>query len=146
MIAIDTNVLLRHVLQDDEVQSPLASRLIETHARVLLTDVVLVECIWTLSGKKYQASRKDIAALVTALLSDPAILFESPRAVWAALDDFQASHSGKDENGRRLKLPDFADALVVHKARETARRQKEVLSAVYSFDKGVLRLTGARSP
>lgn len=57
MIAIDTNVLLRHVLQDDDEQSPKASQLFDLHERVLVTDVVLVECIWTLSGKKYQASR-----------------------------------------------------------------------------------------
>lgn len=43
MIAVDTNVLLRHVLQDDEQQSPLATRLIEQHGKVLVTDVVLIE-------------------------------------------------------------------------------------------------------
>lgn len=146
MIAIDTNVLLRHELQDDVIQSPQASRLIEQHERVLLTDVVLVECIWTLTGKKYQASREDIITLVTALLREPVVVFESPQAVWAALNDFQADYADKDENGKNWKLPDFADALIIHKARQIGKQQGETLAAVYSFDRGALRIAGTQHP
>lgn len=81
MIAIDTNVLLRHILQDDAGQSPKSSQLIETNERVLITDVVLIETIWTLLGKKYQASREDITKLVNDLLNERSIQFENPQAI-----------------------------------------------------------------
>lgn len=146
MIAIDTNVLLRHVLQDDEVQSPLASQLIEQHDKILITDVVLVECIWTLTGKKYQASRADIVTLVTDLLREPNVVFENPQAVWGALNDFQAEYAPYDETGKKWKLPDFADALIIHKAKQTAKQWSASLQCVYSFDEGALRILGTRSP
>ncbi|QQZ29555.1 type II toxin-antitoxin system VapC family toxin [Thiothrix subterranea] len=145
MIAVDTNVLLRHLLQDDAVQSPKASELIEQHERVLVTDVVLVECIWTLSGKKYQASREDIVTLVTDLVREPAIVFENPQAIWAALNDFQAEYPAYDADGRKWKLPDFADALIIHKAKQTAKQWREMLDGVYSFDVGALRIAGTRT-
>ena len=131
MIAIDTNVLLRHVLQDDATQSPQATRLIEQHERVLVTDVVLVETIWTLNGKKYQASREDVIKLVSDLLSEPAMVFENPQAIWAALNDFQADYPTHDADGQRLKLPDFADALIIHKAKQTAKQWGETLHGVH---------------
>lgn len=146
MIAIDTNVLLRHVLQDDDEQSPKASQLFDLHERVLVTDVVLVECIWTLSGKKYQASRDDVIKLVGDLLGEPALVFENPQAVWAALNDFQADYPTHDAEGKRWKLPDFADALIIHKAKQTAKHWNETLQAVYSFDSGALRINGTRQP
>ena len=45
MITIDTNVLLRYLLDDDKLQSKLASKLILGDEPVLITDVVLVESI-----------------------------------------------------------------------------------------------------
>jgi len=54
MIAIDTNVLLRYLLQDDEKQSELARQVILGSDEALITGVVLVETIWTLKGKKYR--------------------------------------------------------------------------------------------
>jgi len=53
VIAIDTNVLLRYLLQDDQRQSAKASGLINGEEDVLVTDVVLAETLWndeTLSG------------------------------------------------------------------------------------------------
>lgn len=146
MIAIDTNVLLRHILQDDEVQSPQASELLMSHERVLVTDIVLVESIWTLGGKKYRASRNDIIKLVSDLLGEPNIIFENPQAIWVALNDFRAEYSKTAEDGRKLKLPDFPDVLIINKARQTAKQWGESLEAVYSFDTGALRVAGVKLP
>ena len=146
MIAVDTNVLLRHVLQDDPIQSQKATELIEKHTRVLITDVVLIESVWTLTGKKYQASREDIIKLVSDLLSEPSIIFENPQAVWSALNDFQTDYPGYDEAGSKWKLPDFADALIISKAKQIAKLEGEKLEGVFSFDKGALRIAGAREP
>lgn len=146
MIAIDTNVLLRHVLQDDELQSPQASQLLTANERVLVTDVVLVETIWTLSGKKYQASRDDIVKLINDLLGEPNIIFENPQAIWVALNDFRAEYESSTSDGRKLKLPDFPDVLIINKAKQTAKQWGESLEAVYSFDTGALRVAGVKQP
>lgn len=146
MIAIDTNVLLRHILQDDVKQSPQASYLLMQHDRVLVTDIVLVETIWTLSGKKYQANRDDIIKLINDLLSEPNIVFENPQEIWVALNDFRADYPLKDASGRKWKLPDFPDVLIINKAKQTARQWGENLDAVYSFDTGALRVSGTQCP
>ena len=146
MIAIDTNVLLRHVLQDDPKQSPKALQLIEDNDQVLITDVVLVETIWTLLGRKYQASRDDIIKLVSDLLSERSIKFENPQAIWAALSDFQEEQPQYGEDGRKLKLPGFADTLIINKARLTAKQAGAALTGIYTFDSGALRIAGTFQP
>jgi predicted nucleic-acid-binding protein len=146
MIAIDTNVLLRHILQDDGLQSAKATELLMSHERVLVTDIVLVESIWTLSGKKYRASRDDIIKLINDLLGEPNIVFENPQAIWVALNDFRADYKQTDEDGRKMKLPDFPDVLIINKARQTAKKWGESLEAVYSFDTGALRVAGVKRP
>jgi predicted nucleic-acid-binding protein len=50
MIAIDTNVLLRYLLQDDAKLCKKAIEVITGKQRVLVTDVVLAETIWTLTN------------------------------------------------------------------------------------------------
>ncbi|MDE0158519.1 MAG: hypothetical protein OXI02_03110 [Candidatus Dadabacteria bacterium] len=57
MIAVDTNVLLRYPLNDDAAQADTAASLIKGGDAVLITDVVLAETLWTLSGKKYRLTR-----------------------------------------------------------------------------------------
>ena len=54
MIAIDTNVLLRYLLWDNKTQAAKADKLINGSTRVLISDVVLAETLWTLKGKKYK--------------------------------------------------------------------------------------------
>ena len=58
MIAIDTNVLLRYLLDDDTEQSPKAKKIIMGTDKVLLTDIVITETVWTLKGKKYKLDKK----------------------------------------------------------------------------------------
>ena len=87
MIAIDTNVLLRYLL-DDRTQADKAGKLINGKEIVLITDVVLVETIWTLKGKKYQLGKTDFVAVIQALFKEPNIRFEKGQVVWMALNDF----------------------------------------------------------
>jgi predicted nucleic-acid-binding protein len=135
MIVIDTNVLLRRLLQDDSEQSKRANRLFEQKDRILITDIVLAETIWTLKGKRYDIDKTGIVAVVISLLEEPGIIFESTQAVWSALNDYFES-----------KLADFTDALIVNKAKETAKHHSEIMEAVYTFDHGALALPGAKSP
>ena len=133
MIAIDTNVLLRYLLRDDEVQAERARRVIACGERVLITDVVLAETVWTLSGRRYRATRADLIDLVNKLLQDANLRFEDDEVVWNALQAY-----------RRTEV-DFADALIVCKARKTVAAGDE-LSAVYTFDDVALQLPGTAEP
>ncbi len=52
MIAVDTNVLLRYLSHEDEVQAARADAIFDATETILITDVVLVETVWTLVGRK----------------------------------------------------------------------------------------------
>jgi predicted nucleic-acid-binding protein len=140
MIAIDTNVLLRYLLSDDANQHRKAKALIDAQHPALITDVVLVEMVWTLSGKRYLLDKVAICQVVRGLVGDGAFRFESSQVVWSALMDYQES---KPVRGKVL---DFADALIVHKAHYVAGEDRQELNGFYSFDKAVEQLKGAKAP
>lgn len=133
MIAIDTNVLIRYLLRDDEAQAERAHRLISRESRVLITDVVLVEAIWTLLGRRYQASKGDLIAVVENLLREPNLCFEDDEVIWQALQAYSDTEA------------DFADALIVCKAHKVAALD-DGLDAVYTFDSAALRLPSTAEP
>ncbi len=135
MIAVDTNVLLRYLLNDDAAQADIAASLIKGGDMVLITDVVLAETLWTLSGKKYRLNKDQVAAVVHALFEEPNIRFEDGPAVWMALNDYLESDGA-----------DFADALIINKARAVAEAQGGPFSGSYAFDKAAQKLQGARIP
>lgn len=140
MIAIDTNVLLRYLLQDNLKQSAKASALISGEEDVLVTNVVLAETLWTLCGKKYNATQSIVISTIHALYEEPRIVFEDPKAVWQALDDYVKS------NGIKLKKIDFQDALILNCARKLALQRNAKLTGFHTFDKAAQRLAGAMSP
>ena len=133
MIAVDTNVLLRYLLRDDEAQAESSRRVIEGEERVLITDVVLAETLWTLIGRRYRASRADLIAVVDKLLQEPNILFEDDEVIWSALQAYRETDA------------DFADALIVFKALKMAATG-DTLNAVYTFDTAALRLPNTAEP
>jgi len=101
---------------------------------VLVTDVVLVETIWTLRGKKYGLGRERLASVIQALFKEPNIRFENSQTVWQALNDYRESNA------------DFADALIVNKGRSTINNKGEKFSGFYTFDKEAQKLRGAKKP
>ena len=94
MIAIDTTVLLRYLLRDDEARSERARRVIESSERVLITDVVLAETAWTLAGPRYRATRADLIDLINNLLQDANLRFEDDEVVRSALQALSQDGSG----------------------------------------------------
>ena len=144
MIAVDTNVLLRYVLQDEPAQEAKARRIIQGSALVLVTDVVLVEALWTLKGPKYRASKEDLITVVEGLFREPNILFEDAPTVWRALHDYRIAESVKV--GGKRKNADFADALIVNKARFVAQTTSDRLDGVYTFDAAARSIDGTKAP
>jgi predicted nucleic-acid-binding protein len=96
MLAVDTNILVRYVTDDDPLQARRAKRLIETNDVFIATTVVL-EAEWVLRGL-YRFTRKQIVAGLTILFGLPTVRLEHPVRVSRAL--------GRAEAGM-----DFADAL-----------------------------------
>ena len=144
MIAIDTNVLLRYLLWDDKTQAARADNLINGSTPVLITDVVLVESLWTLKGKKYKLDKNAMIDVLNSLFEEPNICFEDGQTVWRALNDYRQAKPIKAGNKKREA--DFPDALIVNKAKFYAMEKGEVLNGVYTFDRAAQLIPGTADP
>lgn len=141
MIAIDTNILLRYLLKDDEVQWQQAHAIINGTETILITDIVLAETIWTLTGKRFNLNRQAVIDTVHKLFNEPQLVFEDGQAVWSALKDFaNAKPIGKKKHA------DLQDALIVNKAKRYGNRHGIVVAPVYTFDKAALEIDGTQHP
>ncbi len=103
MIGLDTNVIVRFLAQDDEVQSPLAARLVSRLSRDspgFVSLVVLAEVSWVLA-RAYKSPRAELSAAIEGLLRSAELKIENAEAAWRALGVYQASRSAE-----------FADALI----------------------------------
>ena len=144
MIAADTNVLLRYLLRDDEVQAARADAVFGSAETVLITDGVLAETMWTLAGRKYRLAGTEIAAVLERLFSEPNIRFENDQVVWRAMQAYRSA--GRADAARPAKGGGFADALIVFKALRAAADAGEPLTAVCTFDAAMRRLPHTASP
>ena len=138
MIAVDTSVLLRYLLNDDEAQAARTAAVFDAAESILISDVVLVETVWTLSGRKYRLAKAELVTVLERLFSEPNIRFEDDQVVWRAL---QAYRSAAPAGGAGLaKGAGFADALIVFKALQAASDAGEAFNGVYTFDAAMQRL------
>ena len=144
MIAIDTNVLLRYLLWDDKKHAAKANRLINGSTPVLITDVVLVETLWTLKGKKYRLDKTAIVNVLNALFEEPNICFEDGQTIWRALYDYRLAKPVKV--GGKNKEADFPDSLVVNKAKFYMAGKGEAFDGVYTFDLSAQEIPGTTKP
>jgi predicted nucleic-acid-binding protein len=96
-IAVDTNVLVRLVVEDDTRQAALARRLIEDAASdgaVCYVNLpVLCELEWVLASC-YQAPRTEIADVMAHLMENPAFALENRASVAQALAAFRQGRAG----------------------------------------------------
>lgn len=139
MISIDTNVVIRRLVADDPEQTKKAKSLFEGSMPVLITDIVLIETVWVLAGKRYQAQKVDIIRAVTQLMEEPNVVFENKEAVWTALCDYAGARSIKDGVG-------LADTLILNKAKATAEIWGVTFKGHYSFDVQAQSLPGVKKP
>ena len=102
MTGLDTNVLVRYIMQDDAKQSALATRLVEAlsaDAPGFVPLVAVVELAWVLTSA-YELDRSQLIEAFEALLRTKELVVESAEVVWKALRTVQSSNA------------DFADCLV----------------------------------
>lgn len=127
MIALDTNVVVRYLVQDDPRQSAVATRLLEKslHAdnRGFISLIALCEIAWVLEDC-YQADRKEIHKVIEALLGTKQLEVESAERAWRALRAWDASTA------------DFSDAIIGQVA------QAHGAGRIVTFDKSAARLPG----
>jgi predicted nucleic-acid-binding protein len=129
MIGIDTNILLRLWLDDVPAQGKRIDHLLAEHGglpgSLLVTDVVLVEAVWTLKSAFEQDKHAQLTA-VRSLLEETAFALEDREAVAAALTLFEVASCG------------FADCLVV------AKHAQQGCDFTATFDRGTRKLPGVK--
>jgi len=129
VIALDTNVLVRLLVGDDEAQAHRAKLLFDAAAAardaLWVCDTVLVELVWTLS-RSYGRTRAEIVTALRALSSNATITLESAVALAAATDAYEQGSA------------DFADCLLCTKAAMAGFDQ------VATFDRGMRGLPNAK--
>ena len=91
MIGIDTNVLVRYIVQDDPKQSKIATKLIESRLSIadkgFISSIVLCEVVWVLK-RLYRQTKDRLLLVVKAILEAEAFEVEHRDCVWRAYYDF----------------------------------------------------------
>jgi predicted nucleic acid-binding protein len=88
---IDTNLIVRHLVQDNEKQASVAGRLFDACDRgqlgIVVLPTVLAECVFVLESF-YEHPRKDIASALSRLISSPGMEITDTAIHLDALDRF----------------------------------------------------------
>ena len=120
MIGIDTNVLVRYIVQDDIVQTEAAVEFIETELSEeclgFINIIVFCELVWVLSTA-YKFKKVDIIPVLKQILMTDCFEIELSHLIWNALYDYEKSSI------------DFADCLIVQ-----LNKLQDIKSTV-TFDK-----------
>jgi predicted nucleic-acid-binding protein len=124
MLAIDTNVLVRLLVQDDAKQVKTAEQFIAKGAWV--SHVVLAEALWVLESV-YDRSAQHLMMALTLMLTHESLVLQDADTVSAALVHFKS----------KPKLG-FSDCLVL----EIARKAGHV--PLGTFDKALSKLNNAQ--
>lgn len=127
MLGIDTNVLVRFLVRDDELQFDKARKLIRREIaagrQVLVNHLVILETEWVLRSR-YCLSKIDIVAAISGLLDATELQIEDEPTVEEALYVWKESGA------------DFADCLIGAKNRRLGCR------ATATFDTKASKLPG----
>jgi predicted nucleic acid-binding protein len=117
---LDTNIVIRHLTGDPPDMARRATSFLATEAELILTDVVLAECVYVLNSV-YEVERAQIAEMMRAALAMPTISADSVLLL-RALELYE---------GDRL---DFAEAYLV------AAAELVGIGSVASFDTAIDRV------
>ena len=124
MIGLDTNVMVRYLVQDHPEQSAQATRLIETELSPdcpgFVSLVCLVEIVWVLE-RCYDQSKAQLLDVIERMLEVRQLVVERPDQVVLARHRFSEGVAG------------FSDALILTLAEEAG------CETTYSFDKKAIR-------
>lgn len=129
MAALDTNILVRYLVEDDEAQLAAAKKLIRAAVRagdtLYVPITVMLELEWVLRSN-FGFAKNTVAETLSALLSTAELSFESELAIEVALAQFQATSA------------DFSDC--IHVALAYAAGE----APLWTFDRAAARVEGAK--
>ena len=129
MPALDTNVLVRYLVQDDMAQFAAAKRLIDgclSEGLPLFVPVtVVLELEWVLRSR-FGFAKGDILQALSSLFSATELRLESERALEVALQLLRESQA------------DFADCLHIALAAQAGEQP------LWTFDKSAAKVSGAQ--
>jgi predicted nucleic-acid-binding protein len=104
MIGLDTNVVVRYLVQDDPKQSKQATQAIEKAAAegktLAISQVTLCEIVWVLE-RCYSLGKKELVAVIKQILKTQQINVEQDTVARQALHDFEEKEG-----------VDFSDCLI----------------------------------
>lgn len=123
MIALDTNVLVRFLVQDDAKQAAAATSLIQRCSRnapAWLSREVMIETVWVLESA-YDRSPAEISNVLFGLLEAEEIIIEEASDVAVAAEAYGVAGS------------DFADHMIASAAIRSGAE------TIYTFDKKAAR-------
>ena len=126
MIGVDTNVVLRFYIADDEKQFARVRKLAgskDWREGALVNPIVLSEATWTLA-RAWKRPRTEIAELVECILDTEAFVVVFPDAARRALESFRNSAA------------DYADCLIAEINRELGA------STTFTFDENAQPIAG----
>ena len=98
MDAIDTNILIRYLIQDDAKQGKAAKNLIEQGESIFLTNIVFIETVWVLKAC-YEMDRISIYEVLNDVANSGFFVLEKSQIISKALHDYRDGF-------------DFADMLI----------------------------------
>ena len=103
MIGLDTNVVIRYLVQDDKKQSAAATRFIEksltTDVPGYINHITLCEIVWVLQ-RCYDVTKQQLRDIIEGLLTTKQLIVENVEVAWKALRAYDANSA------------DFCDALI----------------------------------
>lgn len=120
MVAIDTNVLIRFLTQDDPAQCKIVnqffSKIQNSDQTLFICQIVLCEVEWVLRYS-YDQTKNQIVEVLQDILTTPYFVFENVNTIWDALNDF-----------REATTVGFADCLIGR------NNEKQGNHFTYTFD------------
>ena len=128
MIALDTNVLVRFLVQDDPLQAQAATKVIDQltdESQGFVSREVLIELVWVLE-RAYRLGRAEIAVALDGLLSATELDIEGSDEVAPALELYRNDGFG------------FADLMIAAAARRAGAAE------LVTFDRKAARFSGVR--
>ena len=97
MIGLDTNVLIRYIVQDDPNQSHQATKFIEENLSKDVTGwishIVLCEIVWVLK-RAYGYKKAILVNVIKQLLMTTELDIENPDVAWQALHEYEKGSAG----------------------------------------------------
>jgi predicted nucleic-acid-binding protein len=130
MIALDTNVLVRFLVEDDKVQSRRAKKLVEEAVMddedLFVVDLVVVETVWVLK-RSYGLKKDAIAAVLRMLLGARNLRFESSDRIARVISAYEKGRGG------------FSDYLIREKAAEWECETVATFDTVLQKEQGFTR-------